>query len=101
MTGFHSSNLEYRENLIGFSAQVAVDEEEEARWENWDMQKGYSKEPDPATIHDTRELPLRAMAPGLHMGLSVVLDVKEDDYYCSGTESVGFKVIISYIFFTR
>ena len=26
------------------------------------------------------------------MGLSVVLDVQHEDYYCSGTESVGFKV---------
>ena len=37
-------------------------------------------------------MPVRAIAPGLHMGLSVVLDVKEEEYYCSGTESVGFKV---------
>lgn len=37
-------------------------------------------------------MPRRALAPGLHMGLSVLLDVKEHEYYCSGTESIGFKV---------
>ena len=40
----------------------------------------------------SEELPLRALSPGRSMGLSVMLNVKEDEYYCSGTESVGFKV---------
>jgi len=47
-----------------------------------------------------REKPLRALSPGLHMGLSILLDVQEDEYFCSGTESVGFKVVtLSYITF--
>lgn len=37
-------------------------------------------------------MPRRALAPGLHMGLSVLLDVQESEYYCTGSESVGFKV---------
>lgn len=40
----------------------------------------------------SEELPLRALSPGRSMGLSIMLNVKEDEYYCSGTESVGFKV---------
>ena len=76
-----------------FSAlKVDVEEEEESRWQFWDMQHGYYKPPDPATLHDVRDMPLRALAPGLHMGLSVVLDVKEEEYYCTGHESTGFKV---------
>ena len=37
-------------------------------------------------------VPRRGIAPGRSMGLSLILNVKEDEYYCSGTESVGFKV---------
>ena len=40
------------------------------------------------------ELPLRGIAPGKSMGLSVMLNVKEEEYYCSGTESVGFKTLL-------
>ncbi len=57
------------------------------------MQEGYEEPPDPNTLHDIVEKPLRALSPGLHMGLSLVVDVKEEEYYCSGTESVGFKVL--------
>ena len=56
------------------------------------MQDGYKQEPDPESLHEIRDMPLRALSPGLHMGLSVVLDVQEEEYYCSGHESVGFKV---------
>ena len=65
----------------------------ESRWEGWSLQEGYESPPDPKTLHEVKEMPLRALSPGLHMGLSVVMDVQEDDYYCSGTESVGFKVM--------
>ena len=40
------------------------------------------------------ELPLRGIAPGKSMGISVMLNVKEEEYYCSGTESVGFKALM-------
>ena len=58
------------------------------------MQDGYTGDPNAfkGNGHVSREMPMRALAPGLHMGLSVMLDVNEEEYYCSGTESVGFKV---------
>ncbi len=40
----------------------------------------------------TEELPRRGIAPGKSMGLSLLLNVNESEYYCSGTKSVGFKV---------
>ena len=61
------------------------------------MQDGYKY---PYGEHDDghgkagEELPRRGIAPGLHMGLSVLLDVQEDEYFCTGTESVGFKALL-------
>ena len=83
--------------LFGFLLQIKPDPKEEARWKNWDMENGYHYKPEnaPTLVHNSsEEMPRRALAPGLHMGLSVMIDVKEDEYYCSGTESVGFKVTI-------
>ena len=37
-------------------------------------------------------LPRRSIAPGREVGLSLMLNVEESEYYCTGTESVGFKV---------
>jgi hypothetical protein len=77
------------------------------RWESWAPQHGYSAEPLPTpeaktgsghTLEDLlaqETLPRRSVAPGLHMGLSVVLNVEKDEYYCSGTESVGILVSLS------
>ena len=76
--------------------QIERDFDEEAKWANWDIDHGYKTSID-ATNNDIddpdHDMPIRALAPGLHMGLSVLLDVKEDEYFCSGTESVGFKGI--------
>ena len=87
-------------------------------WENWDLETGYHGQSHPSSssidnlfyaskhrkrravvdsTNDTfanEELPLRGIAPGKSMGLSVMLNVKEDEYYCSGTESVGFKTLL-------
>ena len=70
---------------------------EPSRWTHWDMQSGYHQ---PAGsyghVHNLQthpEKPIRAVAPGLHQGLTVMMDVKEDEYFCTGTESVGFKVL--------
>ena len=86
------------------------------RWSYWDLEHGFlnALQPPPIPSPDHRrrrrraaaatdaledraplgdELPLRALSPGRSMGLSVMLNVKEDEYYCSGTESVGFKVV--------
>ena len=40
-------------------------------------------------------MPRRSVAPGNDAGLSIMLNVEMDEYYCTGTESVGFKVILS------
>ena len=70
------------------------------RWNDWDPQNGYKTEPDLHEIpHDVdidaylknESLPRRSIAPGLHAGLTLGLNVEKDEYYCSGTESVGFK----------
>ena len=37
-------------------------------------------------------MPRRSIAPGKDIGLSIMLNVEKDEYYCTGTESVGFKV---------
>ena len=37
-------------------------------------------------------MPRRSIAPGKDVGLSVMLNVEKNEYYCTGTESVGFKV---------
>ncbi len=76
--------------------QVEEDPEAEARWSGWTLEDGYLGSEVGTSATSSSELgesrPLRALAPGLHMGLSVMVDVKEEEYYCSGTESVGFKV---------
>ncbi len=71
-----------------------VSEDEKARWSGWSPEEGYDS---PAQIHakedlTNEKLPRRSTAPGLHMGLTMLLNVQKNDYYCSGTESVGFKV---------
>ena len=43
-------------------------------------------------ILENEPLPRRVIAAGLHAGLTVALNVEKDEYYCSGSESVGFKV---------
>ena len=36
--------------------------------------------------------PRRVMSPGVQMGLTVLLDVQQNEYLCPGAESIGFKV---------
>ena len=45
-------------------------------------------------------MPRRSIAPGKDIGLSIMLNVEKDEYYCTGTESVGFKVMLSVSLFT-
>ena len=79
-----------------------MDEAEEKRWSGWEPEEGYEDKED---IHheiphgvDVDEalkgehLPRRSLSPGLHAGLTLLLNVEKDEYYCSGTESAGFKV---------
>ena len=81
--------------LSPLNPQIAIDDAEEKRWLNWGMQDGYKYnygEHDSKEGHADEDLPRRGKSPGLHMGLTVLMDVQEEEYYCSGTESVGFKV---------
>lgn len=43
---------------------------------------------------DKTAIPRPAAGAGYHMGLSVTLDAHVDDYYCSSTDSAGFKVLL-------
>ena len=74
--------------------KIEENESELHGWDYWDIQNGYKNHPQTSHEKNTsnEEMPRRAIAPGLHMGLSLLLDVQEEEYYCSGTESVGFKV---------
>ena len=95
--------------------QIKQNETLDKKWQHWDLETGYhsniydvevqnkgasSHRRRRATVDSTdedflnEELPLRGIAPGKSMGLSVMLNVKEDEYYCSGTESVGFKTLL-------
>ena len=79
-----------------------MDEAEEKRWSGWEPEEGYEDKED---IHHEiphgvdvdealkdEDLPRRSLSPGLHSGLTLLLNVEKDEYYCSGTESAGFKV---------
>ena len=100
-------------SIVNF--QIKQNETLDEMWHNWDLEAGYhsniydvevqnegasSHRKRRATIDSTNEdfsneeLPRRGIAPGKSMGLSVMLNVKEDEYYCSGTESVGFKTLL-------
>ncbi|CAG9862860.1 unnamed protein product [Phyllotreta striolata] len=39
-------------------------------------------------------IPKKPLGAGANLGLSVVLDAQVDEYYCSSTSSIGFKIII-------
>ena len=71
------------------------------RWSKWDIHNGYSEKAGHPTIHhgdDVEEilknesLPRRVIAAGLHAGLTVILNLEKEEYYCSGAESIGWKV---------
>ena len=81
------------------------------RWKDWDPQHGYYSDPDFDTSshdHDKdineilkhESLPRRSIAPGLHAGLTVVLNAEKDEYYCSGRAS-GFRVSPFSIFYVN
>ncbi|CAG9771852.1 unnamed protein product [Ceutorhynchus assimilis] len=40
-------------------------------------------------------IPRRPLGAGAHLGLSIILDAQINNYYCSSTRSVGFKVMLS------
>jgi hypothetical protein len=53
---------------------------------DWTPEDGYP----PNVTADT--IPRRAFAAGAHLGLSLILDVETDEFYCSTSAGVGFKV---------
>jgi hypothetical protein len=53
---------------------------------DWNAEKGYTSNMPKDVI------PQRSYGTGLLYGLSLVLDVEIDEYYCSSTDSAGFKV---------
>lgn len=53
---------------------------------DWTPETGF----DPETKAKTYPRP--AAGPGSHMGLKVILNAMLDEYFCSSTSSVGFKV---------
>ena len=84
--------------------QIEIDKGGSKRWEGWNMQEGY-REKTPQCLHfgkhhhcnidlEKDDMPRRPTSPGLHMGLSLLLDVQEDEYYCTGTKSTGFKGLL-------
>ena len=83
-----------------------VESEQEQRWKGWSPSNNYEGLPEPIEIpeehhHDIAKieeilakepLPRRVLSPGRALGISVMLNVEELEYDCSGSESVGFKV---------
>ena len=55
---------------------------------DWNPEDGYPK----GTATGT--LPWRPRGAGAHLGLTLLLDADIDDYYCSSTASIGFKVSV-------
>lgn len=55
---------------------------------DWTPEQGFSKS------YTSRTYPRRAAGAGAHMGLTLVLDANIKSYYCSSTNSVGFKVLL-------
>lgn len=57
---------------------------------NWSLENGF---PTPL-MGDENKIPRRPLGAGVHLGLTIILDAQIDQYYCSSTRSVGFKVVI-------
>jgi len=53
---------------------------------DWTPEEGY-----PRNYHQ-QSLPWKTLGAGRHLGLTVVLDCEQHEYFCSSTASVGFKV---------
>lgn len=54
---------------------------------DWNPQSGYPSHTPPDYI------PWRPWGIGSHLGLTLVIDAEQDEYYCSSEASLGFKVI--------
>lgn len=56
---------------------------------DWTAESGF-----PAHADRMLTYPRRGLGSGSHMGLTVVANVRANDYYCSTTNSAGFKVLL-------
>lgn len=56
---------------------------------DWTPEKGY-----PSVFKTQKILPRPASGAGSHLGLYVVLNAATQDYYCSSTDGVGFKILM-------
>jgi acid-sensing ion channel, other len=54
----------------------------------WNPEVGYAKPP------TKMDVPRTAAGAGSQMGLSVILDANVNEYYCSSTDSSGFKILL-------
>ncbi|XP_017481513.1 PREDICTED: pickpocket protein 28-like isoform X1 [Rhagoletis zephyria] len=55
---------------------------------DWSPERGY-----PAVLPESYS-PMHAAGTGESLGLKLMLDVERDSYYCSSTNSVGFKILL-------
>ncbi|KAG5869552.1 hypothetical protein JTB14_002297 [Gonioctena quinquepunctata] len=58
---------------------------------DWNPETGFTEE----DSGDEDVVPKRPLGAGSHLGLTVVIDAQIDEYYCSSTSSIGFKIILS------
>ncbi|XP_037048845.1 pickpocket protein 28-like [Bradysia coprophila] len=56
---------------------------------DWNPEIGYGNQ-----ILNRTTYPRVALAPGSALGLTIVLHANFDDYYCSSTNSAGFKILL-------
>lgn len=73
----------------GFSNDVAVlNQTYPHAVYDWSPESGF----DMMSKNNNNIIPLRSVGAGTHLGLSIVLDAHVDNYFCSSTQSSGFKV---------
>ncbi|RZC39686.1 pickpocket protein 28-like, partial [Asbolus verrucosus] len=58
---------------------------------DWSPERGFPNDSD----GDMSTIPIRPSGGGTNLGLTVVVDVQSDNYFCSSTNSIGFKIILS------
>ncbi|CAH1368714.1 unnamed protein product [Tenebrio molitor] len=58
---------------------------------DWSPEKGFTSIND----GDLGTTPIRPIGAGTHLGLTIVIDAQVDNYFCSSTNSIGFKIILS------
>lgn len=60
---------------------------------DWTPEKGFYPEL-PAPDSYLHFFPRPGVGAGSHLGLTLILDANADDYHCSSTNSIGFKVLL-------